>query len=266
MAKQSIFIKKQDLLILIIFPVLSTAISLALKTNFLVTSLLFFAVPSLYFAARNPRIFLKTSIFSLIFSVPITFIFDYLLVVDNAWHIVTTVFPYRLFNVVALEQFVFSFFCIYFMISVYEQFFDRKNRYSKNKPLPQLMRIFAAVTFLIVSIIIGLIFTKPSLLIIPYAYTILGVTICAIPAVMFLHRYPHLFIRFVKIAIYFLLLALLVEYVGLKLNHWNFPGQNYLSKINFFGFSIPLEEFLFYFVLSTPGVLSYYEFFDDDRK
>lgn len=257
---------KQDIFFLTLFPILSAVLSLNFKTNFLLSSLLFFGTPSLYLSAKNPRIVLKTSIFSLLFSVPFTFIFDYLLVMDNAWHIVTTMFPYRLFSIVALEQFVFSFTCVYFIISSYECFFDRKNRYTKNRPLPQLMRIFAIVILLVVFLMVGLIMTNPSVLIIPYAYMILGVTVCIIPVSIFLRRYPHLFIRFAKITIYFLLLALLVEYVGLSLNHWTFPGQNYLSKLNYFGFNLPIEEFIFYFVVSTPGILSYYEFFDDDRK
>ena len=72
--------------------------------------------------------------------------------------------------------------------------------------------------------------------------------------------------RFIKVTAYFLVLALLVEYVGLRLDHWNFPGLHYIWKINYLGHHIPIEELLFYFILSTPGILSYYEFLDDDRR
>jgi hypothetical protein len=58
----------------------------------------------------------------------------------------------------------------------------------------------------------------------------------------------------------------MVEYIGLKLGHWNFPGEHFIGFANFFGFVIPYEEILFYFILFAPGVLVYYEFFDDDCK
>jgi len=32
------------------------------------------------------------------------------------------------------------------------------------------------------------------------------------------------------------------------------------------GYSMPFEEFFFWIILSTIAILSFYEFFDDDRK
>lgn len=260
------FLKKLDLFLLIAFPILSSILSIIFKTNLFISCLLFFGVPSIYLTFRNPRIAFKTGVFALIFSLPLTFIFDYLLVLDKAWYIVSSIFPFRLFGVVAIEQFVFGSLCIYLMIYFYESFFDRKISFKRDRILPKLLLIFALGAFAVVSIILLLIFMNSPLIVIPYAYAFLGLTIGVIPLVLFLYHFPHLISRFSKVTVYFLLTALLVEYVGLTLNQWIFPGVHYLWKINYLGFPIPIEELLFYFILSTPGVLVYYEFFDDDRK
>lgn len=152
------------------------------------------------------------------------------------------------------------------MVYLYESFFDRKISFKRDYVLPKLLLMFALGTFTIVSLMLLLIFMNSPLIVIPYAYAFLGISIGVIPLVIFLYHFPHLINRFSKVTVYFLLIALLVEYVGLTLNQWIFPGDNYLWKINYLGFQIPIEELLFYFVLSTPGVLVYYEFFDDDRK
>lgn len=258
--------KKLDIFLLTALPLLSTLLSIIFKTTLFVSCLLFFGIPSLYLTYRNPRIALKTCIFALIFSLPLTFIFDYLLVMDKAWYIVSSILPSRLFGVVAVEQFVFGTLCIYFIIYFYESFFDRKNTLKRDRPLPKLLLIFALGAFAIVSLMILMIFVNSPTIVIPYAYAFLGITIGVVPLIIFLYHFPHLISRFLKVTVYFLLTALLVEYVGLTLNQWIFPGVHYLWKINYLGFPIPIEELFFYFVLSTPGVLVYYEFFDDDRK
>lgn len=262
----SILLKKLDIFLLAVFPILFTVLSIIFKTNLFISCLLFFGIPSIYLTYRNPRIAFKTGIFTLLFSLPLTFIFDYLLVLDKAWYIVSSVFPFRLFGVVAIEQFVFATLWIYFMIYFYESFFDRKNTFKRDRVLPKLLLIFALGAFTIVSLMILLIFVNSPMIVIPYAYAFLGISVGIVPLFIFLYHFPHLTSRFFKVTFYFLLTALLVEYVGLTLNQWSFPGVHYLLKINYLGFQIPIEELLFYFVFSTPGVLVYYEFFDDDRK
>jgi len=251
---------------MIALPLFSFVIALVFRTNFLLSILLFFGLPSLYLSIRNPRTITKTSIFSFLLSIPATFIFDYLLVRDNAWYIVSTIFPFRLFQVVVLEQFIFSFLWILFIITIYESFFDRKIPFQKKRLISKSMLIFGLTAVIAVFMLIGVIFINPQITIISYSYAFLGTVFFIIPLLLFLWYFPHLFRRFMAITIYFFLFSLLVEFAGLNLNYWIFPGSHYLWTIRYFGVRIPIEEVLFYFVVSTPGILAYYEYLDDDRK
>lgn len=251
---------------MIILPIFAFISILYFQTNLLISIILFFGLPSIYLSTNNPRAIVKTAIFTFLVSIPLTFIFDYLLVKDNAWYIVTTVFPFRLFDVVTLEQFFFTFLCIYFMISVYEHFFDRKTSFRKDQIISRRMLIFGLISFTAAFTLIGIILINNSTNIIPYAYAFLGMILGVIPVFLFLWHFPNFIWRFIKITVYFFIISLLMEYAGLKLNQWIFPGLHYIWTFKYFGFRIPVEEVMFYFILSTPGLLTYYEYLDDDRK
>ncbi|TRZ42339.1 hypothetical protein D4S03_12380 [bacterium] len=255
-----------DLFVMFALPLFSFILALVFHTNFLISTILFFGLPSIYLSVRNSRVILKTSIFAFLFSVPLTFILDYLLVRDSAWYIVRSAFPFRLFEAIAVDQFFWGFLCIYFIISMYEYFFDRRSAFPKERLVSKPTLIFGLIASFIAFMMIGMILVKASIPVIPYAYAFFGVTIVIIPLILFLWHFPHFYMRFIKITIYFFLLSILVEYVGLSLHHWIFPGFHYIWKIDYLGFSIPIEEFIFYFILSTPGLLAYYEYLDDDRK
>jgi len=83
---------KFDIFILILFPILATFISLLINANYLVVTLLFFGLPSLYLSIRTRKRIAKTALFSLIFSVPLTIIVGYLASIDKAWYIKSTIF------------------------------------------------------------------------------------------------------------------------------------------------------------------------------
>ena len=256
----------RDVFALIALPILSFILSLIFRTNLLISSFLFFGLPSVYLSLRNHRPILKTLIFSFLLSVPLTFILDYLLVKDKAWYIVGTVFPYRLFGVVAIEQFFFGFFWIYFLISLYEFMFDRHTTPPRDHLISKRLILFSLLAFAVAFTMVLLIKQNAAVVVIPYAYLVLGVFLGIIPISVFLIYYPRLFFRFLKVTLYFFILAILMEYVGLTLHQWVFPGTHYVFKVNLLGFSIPIEEIFYYFILSTPGILTYYEFLSDDQK
>jgi hypothetical protein len=128
------------------------------------------------------------------------------------------------------------------------------------------MEHFALFMFALLSFFIFFAYFSPTFLKIDYSYLALGTIFGIIPLSIFLFKFPNFSVRFSKATLYFLFLAFVIEYVGLKLNHWTFPGTHFIGMASFFGFLIPYEEIMIYFVLSTPAVLSYYEFFDDDRR
>ena len=56
------------------------------------------------------------------------------------------------------------------------------------------------------------------------------------------------------------------DIAALKLGWWTFPGTEFIGWISIAGVSFPIEEFIFWIILFALGVLSYYEYFDDDEK
>lgn len=177
----------------------------------------------------------------------------------------------------AVEQFIWTFLWAYQIIVFYEYFLDGNKKTTlfklilrllkkKNEFVSKRMELFSLTLFIGLFAIILLVFISPSSLKINYAYFWLGLMFAVIPLLIFIINFPNLWLKFIKLTAYFFILAIITEFVGLKLNHWTFPGNHYLGMIGFFGYRIPLEEFFLYFVISTPAILSYYEFLDDDRK
>ncbi|HBC45391.1 TPA: hypothetical protein DCZ81_04450, partial [Candidatus Collierbacteria bacterium] len=72
--------------------------------------------------------------------------------------------------------------------------------------------------------------------------------------------------KYIKIALYFFVLSFLFEITAIQLNQWSFPGNHFIGWVEIFGYRFPIEEFFFYFIMCSVGAISYYEFFDDDRK
>jgi len=99
-----------------------------------------------------------------------------------------------------------------------------------------------------------------------FPYFWIGLIILTIPTLSFLLKF-HLFIsKFIKICAYLFCLATLNEFTALTLGHWKFTSPAYVGRMSFFGFIIPFEEFFFYFIIMSLAVMSYFEFFFDDRK
>lgn len=108
-SSQQLNLKKVDIFLLILFPVIAVWASLFIKANFLQSILLFFGLPSLYLSLRTPFQVKKTFLFSLILSIPFGIIIDYIAVLDSSWYVPTTVFPFRLLGIVPVEDLIWGF-------------------------------------------------------------------------------------------------------------------------------------------------------------
>lgn len=254
--------KKLDIFLLVAFPITAVTISLTFNVNFLTSILLFYGLPSLWFSLRTPSKVKRTLIFTSLLSIPFGIIMDYLGTIDNSWFITHTVFPFRLFGVVPFEDLIWGFFLTYSTIIFYEHFLDKGKHNLIDKRMKYIL--WPAYTALLIFFIV--LFSKPELLIVRYAYLWIGVVIIFLPSITFLSFFPRLLSKYVKTASYFFLLALLFEITALQLNQWSFPGRNFIGWVEMFGYRFPFEEFFFWFIMATIGGLSYYEFFDDDRR
>ncbi len=255
-------LKKIDIIFLILFPIISVATALTLRTNFLETTLLFFGLPSLWLSLRTLGQVAKTFLFSLFLSVPLGIVVDYIATIDQAWHVPNSVFLIRLFGIIPIEDIIYAFFLVYSIVIFYEHFLDK----GKHELVDKRMKYMAWPLITLVMVFLITLFTKPEMLVIPYAYFWLGTAIFLIPAVTFLSFFPRLISKYIKTASYFFLLALMFELTGLELQLWTFPGTHFIGWVDLFGYKFPFEEFFFWFVMSAIAILSYYEFFDDNRK
>lgn len=77
-------------------------------------------------------------------------------------------------------------------------------------------------------------------------------------------KFPKIRGSVFKTAIYFLFLDSFYEFVALKLGLWTFSGDTntYLVTYKFLNTAFPLEEFLYFSILASSAILSYYFLFD----
>lgn len=255
-------IRKIDAFMLVLLPALSVLLSITIRANFFLSILLFFGIPSLWFSYRTPVKIKKIFLSSLIFSIPFALVLYYFGTVDGSWFVPTTIFPFRLFDIIPIEDIILSFLLVYSVLVFYEHFLNK----GKNRLIDERMKYFLWPTLIIIMVFISIILTKPEFLNIPYAYFWLWTILILLPTISFLSSFPKLIARYIITASYFFPVLLLFEFTGLELNQWTFPGAHFIGWIELFGYRFPFEEFFFWCIIAAIGILSYYEFFNDDRK
>ena len=243
-------------------PIFASIISLTLKANYLTTTLLFFGVPSIYLSFRNQHAIRKSLVFSFIFGALAGTIVDFWAEFNGVWYINQTIFPLRILGITPIEDILWAFLIIYNIIMFYEHFLDKGKHDLQDKYLKYLVvLVILAIT------LISLIYVfNSNFLLIPYFYLITGIILVAIPAISFLSFFPRLLSKYLKTASYFFTQAMMFELTALKLGQWSFNSQQYVGWIEVTKLRFPIEEFVFWMILFSTCVLSYYEFFDDDRK
>ena len=253
-------LKRLDIILLILFPIISVILSLVFKANYLVSTLLFFGLPSVWLSYRTPHMIKRTALFAFIFCIPFGIIIDYIVTADKGWFVPRSSFP-RIFNLVPIEDLIFVFLLAYAAVIFYEHFLDK----GKHRLIDSKMKYFIWPVVILFFVFIILFFNNPLLLRINYAYFWLGGTVLLLPTLAALGVFPGLFSKYVKTASYFFIVTLLFEFTALELGQWKYDGANFIGWVNLFGHSFPIEEFFFCFILFSTAVLSYYEFFDEPR-
>ncbi len=258
---RSLFLKKLDVVLMVVFPVLAVALSLFFKANFLWSTFLFYGLPSLWLSFRTPQKVLKTLLFTVMFSIPLGVIIGHFATADQSWFI-DTVFPFQIFGVTPLENPIWAFFLVYFILIFYEHFLDK----GKHNLIDRRMKYLVWPIVIIFVLFIIAMLVVPEAVYFPYAYLFTGVFIVAIPTFLFLYKFPRLLQKYAVVTIYFFVLSLMYEFTGLQLNQWSFPGNHFIGWVELFGYRFPFEEFFAWMVLGAVSAISFYEFFDDDRK
>lgn len=261
-SKENKLMKKIDILFLIFLPIFATYTTLVMELNYFWAILVFFGPSAVWFSLRTPRMFFRTALFSAIVTPPFAIIANYLAVNDGAWYVPTTIFPFRILELLPFEDIIILFLIIHGAIITYEHFLDK----GKHRLIDEKIKYFIWPMIIVFILFFMAFFLSPELLKIKYAYAWCGIIFGIPPILSTLWFFPRLMSKYIKIGSYYIILLFLFEFTGITLNHWVFEGQNYIGWVPFLGYRIPLEELLFWIIISVVAILSYYEFFDDDRK
>jgi len=255
--------KKNDLIFLLIYPLLAVLVSFITKANAFFSILIFFGVPSIYLSFKAKKYIKKSLVFSLITAIPITIILDYIAHINKQWIIPNSILPYRLFGIVSIEVIFWAILNTYYVLMFYEHFLDHhmtKRLWHPHMKYGLIILISIFTTFLI------LLLNFPTLLKISYFYFYAGTILFLIPILLELVKYRNLIPKFLRTGAYFFFVTFLYEVTALKLGWWDFPGHQFIGWIYFVGVGFPLEELIFWIMLLAMAILAWYEFFDDDSK
>ena len=249
--------QKVDLVLILIWPLIASLLSFLLKVNFFGATILFLILPSIYLSLRDRKIVARAAIFSLV-AMPCVFAMEYLAVKSGAWYFTKSIFLMRIFDIIILEVLLWYFFWIYLVIIYYEYFLDR-DTHSKlgSNRLKYPLFFFAAMFILVLFLAIYNVSVR-----IPYFYLFLGIFMVAIPVVFIMLKFPKLLTKFTKATLYFSYLYLVLDLTEIALGHWTYPGE-FIGWFELFGQKFPFEELLFWVILGSAAILSWYEYFDE---
>ncbi len=253
-----------DLALILIWPIIATIFSFLFKLNAFGSIITFLIIPSLYLSIQGKGYVKKAAIFSAILSIPTIIAIDYMAQVTDTWLVNTvSILPFKFFELVTFEVILWAFFTCYFIVIFYEYFLDKHVTHKLWKPKMKYLILILLIGF---STFLVSFFKLKFLMNIPYFYLFWGILLLAIPFLIQILKYSKTTSKFFIAAAYFFYLNFLYEVAGLKLGWWIFQGTQYLGWVSLFGVGFPIEEVLFWFILMAFGVLSYYEYFDDDEK
>ncbi len=193
-------------------------------------------------------------------SIPATVIFappvELVSRLSDAWE-VQSIFP-RLLGEISFENMLFAFINFVWVLSFYEYFVkgDETGGISKNfRYLMAIFTVFAITIFSLFSI-------DPSL--VAMTYFEISLLILILPSIIIFSVRPTLLKKVVLPTIFFALVFFLYEVVSLAIGSWWWPGE-YLIPLEFWGVVFPLDDVIFWYLLSTPALIGGYEVFVTER-
>lgn len=254
--------KKINISFFMLWPIFAVWISFHFSINAFLSTIVFYGGPSILLSICRPTRIKKALSVSL-FTIPFMIIVDYIAESTQAWIIPKSILPFRLFNYVPIEVLSWIFLHAYIVIMFYQYFFEKKfvkKLWDKRSKEALFGTVFILIVFLIA------LFAYPSVLNIPYWYLVFGL-LGVLPVIIIEDlKYPNVFPKLLKTAIYFFYLNFTYEITALKLGWWSFPSRQFIGQVSFFGVTFPFEEFFFWIILFTLALLSYYEYFFNKEK
>lgn len=249
--------KYKKILCLFLYILISIFLVYLIKPNYFVSILIVLGPPSLINFIWLKKSRFKILCFSLIATILFAIPLELMCRLKDAWD-VTSIFP-RLFYYIPIENILFAFFNIFWVLSFYEYFIDRDSNKKISKNFKFLILLFVFFSILVFS----LFFYNKNL--VGLDYYLMAIPVLIIPALIIFFKYPKLLKKTILTTIFFALIFFVYEIVSMKLGHWWWPGD-YLYDFNIFGMRFPIDDVLIWYLLSTPVLIGGYEFFVDDHN
>ncbi|MCJ7739972.1 hypothetical protein MUP32_01480 [Candidatus Microgenomates bacterium] len=251
-----------DMIILFTLPFLASFLSIVFNLPGFYSIFLFLGFPSLYLTFRSHKNVTRIALFSLIFTIPVTLAFDYIMQVSEIWT-VDTIFDFKFFGIVPIEQFIWAFLYMYLSIMYYKYFLDKKTKKhvgfrDKKLAISSLSWLFGIMSVLLILLSFGIV--------VPYLYIIIGILLFIVQLIIFFKYHPKLAPKILETIPYNFVVAIMFEITEVYLKQWIWPGKYYIGWIEFLTVKFPLEEFIFYMILGSAGILMYFELLADDLE
>ena len=114
---------KYEFVVLLMWPVVASIVSIVCNAEIYVSLLLFLGVPAIYLSSRHPKLIKKSLFFSFIFAIPAVFLIDYVMQFTHAWAIERMeVPPVWILQHISLLYTIWLFLYTYLIIIYYEVF------------------------------------------------------------------------------------------------------------------------------------------------
>lgn len=253
--------KTWDLIFLCLINIFAIVVTLVFKTNFLTSTILFLGFPSFYLLYREKSYFEKIFFASVSSGILFGFVFDFIAELNKAWDWNGGLYFGKILGVVQIDVMIWFFLWVFHIFLFYEHFIDRKKlRSNFSKIAPKAFFANALSIILLLTIFKF----DPSILYFHKAYLLMCLVLL-IPFLIILARKPKLVFHTVPIVIYFIFVYLAHEVTALNLGQWRFPGD-YIGWVHVLGVTFPIEELVFWIILSSLMGAVFYEEEYDNRK
>ncbi len=252
--------RHKQLVFFYFFPLFSVVISLITHTNYLGSIIFFWVLPSLVLTIWAWNKTLKVLIFSLVGTIFLMTL-DIIFYATKQWDTVS-MFSDRFLGLVSWEDIPYFFLFVYFPVLFWEHFYERQTHEHLWKK--SMTRLSGAFVIFLLSVLSAWAWV-PFLIQIPYFYLNATLLLMVIPLLLELKTHPQIGLRFFRIGSYFAYVAILYELTALYLGLWSYPVNKFVRWIEIVGLRFPIEELFAWILIGVVGVLTWYEYFDDDN-
>lgn len=159
-----------------------------------------------------------------------------------------------------VDEIIWFFLWVLSILVFYEHFYERE----RGGHVSKKFKYIALPTFILLTVVLIKAGLETNALILSHAYLFSALP-AILPVAWIIKNRPKLLTKFFKTGLFFFMLYLVYELTALSLGQWYFSGE-YVGWIEINKLRFPIEELLFWMVISNFSVLSIYEGFIDDQK